>query len=55
MSAPVTELATILAIMAGMVLAERIVGARRFWTGVKWFGLAGLAIALAYGMAEVMR
>ena len=55
MTAPITELATILAIMAGMVLAERIVGARRFWTGVKWFGLIGLAVALAYGAMEVMR
>ena len=55
MTAPITELATILVIMAGMVLAERIVGARRFWSGVKWFGLIGLAIALVYGMAEVMR
>ena len=52
MSAP---LATLLVIMAGMALTERIVGARRFWTGVKWFGLAGLAIALAYGAMEVMR
>ena len=55
MTAPVSELATILAIMAGMVLAERIVGARRFWSGVKWFGFIGLAVALAYGMAEGMR
>ena len=55
MSAPVTELATILVVMAGMALTERIVGARRFWSGVKWFGLVGLAISLAYGMAEVMR
>ena len=55
MSAPITELATILAIMAGMVLAEKQLGARRFWSGVKWFGLIGLAVALAYGMAEVMR
>ena len=55
MSAPITELATILVVMAGMVLAERIVGARRFWTGVKWFGLIGLAVALAYGAMEVVR
>ena len=55
MSAPVNELATILAIMAGAMAAERIIGARRFWIGVKWFGLIGLAIALAYGAMEVMR
>ena len=50
MSAPVTELATILVIMAGMLLAERIIGARRFWSAVQWGGIVVFVIVVAIGL-----
>lgn len=50
MSAPVNEFATLLVIMAGAMAAERIIGARRFWTGVQYVGIVALVIVVAIGL-----
>ena len=53
--APIAEIVTILAIMAGAMAAERIIGARRFWSGVQYVGIVAFVIVVAIGLwSEVM-
>lgn len=47
---PVNELVTILVIMAGAMVAERIVGSRRFWTAVQWVGIVAFVIVVVIGL-----